>query len=312
MRKPVASLSLFLCSAILFSAETPQSRLNRANDLMRSGSYEPAQAELKILLHEVEQSGAPKLLFGILNSLAAIDIEMERYEDAERLYLRSVPVWEALPPPQRAAETEPDLNLLALYVQAGWLKKAEDIADRVTTADSGPRQIRVLDGLGNLRCAQKRFSEAEGFYRQALALAGASVEQEIAGTLWNSLGVALASQRKWNDAIDAFQQALTHHEGTWGGEHPVLIPTLTNLGGICLEQKRSQEAVVSLARARRLAESNFGSSYPGLYQILVLLARSYDRTKQTAQAKATRLEAELLRQSAGIPHRVNIHDLARR
>jgi hypothetical protein len=108
--------------------------------------------------------------------------------------------------------------------------------------------------------------------------------------------------------MDAFRQAITAHQRAWGGEHPVLIPTLTNLGGICLEQKRFEEAAVSLARARQLAESSFGASYPGLYQIPVLLATSYDRTQQTAEAKATRHRAEALRQ----PQRININGLSRR
>ncbi len=291
--------------------DPPETRLRRANELVLRGGYEQPKAELTALLREAEKTGPAGLQLGILSNLAVIEAEMERYSQAERLYLRSGQVWEQLPPAQRTAEVDPRLDLLSLYVQAGWLKKAERIAGEVTVAASRKQQIRALDGIGNLRCGQKRFAEAIEYYRQAIALAGDEGDEGTAGSLWNSLGVALARQRRLDEAVEAFERALSHGERAWGNQQPVLIATLTNIGGTCLDLNRLERAASALARARDLAEKTLGPSYPGLYRVLILQSRAFERAKCREEAKAARRKAEMLRSSLNSKYTIDISDLPR-
>lgn len=300
-----------LSSMMMFASDAPDTRLQRANELLLLGSYDQAQAELQALLRQEQSSGQPALVPIILNNLAAIEVEMERYSQAERLYLRSMRAWEELPPADRKAAADPRLDMLSLYVQAGWLKKAELVAAQLSPASDPRQQVFVLDALGSLRAAQKRFDEAVAYYRQGLQLAEVDAGGVSAGPLWNSLAVALVGQGKLPEAVSALERALVQNERVWGPQHPVLIATLTNLGGVCLQNNSLERAASALARARELAEKTLGTSYPGLYRILLLQARAFELGKQKAEAKAVRKQAEMIRRSLHDTHTVDINDLAR-
>ena len=66
-----------------------------------------------------------------------------------------------------------------------------------------PEQADALHLLGLVSLSQGHAAEAEGLIRRALARARGVAE------VWNSLGNALVAQGKNDDAVLAFQQALT-------------------------------------------------------------------------------------------------------
>lgn len=63
---------------------------------------------------------------------------------------------------------------------------------------------QVHNALGFCLFQQAKLAEAEKEYRRAVELQPGYV------TAWNNLGDALEGQRKWRDALTAYQEALTY------------------------------------------------------------------------------------------------------
>src|SRR5207245_4900720 len=131
------------------------------------GEYSQALACLKT-------TNPTGLLVAALNNLAGIHADLENYRDAERLYLRALRMRDHVDVADQPSRPIIQLNLLVVYVQAGWSRKAQRLVDETghELATTGPQQrLRFLGLLGNLRRAQKRREESAEYYRQALELA---------------------------------------------------------------------------------------------------------------------------------------------
>jgi tetratricopeptide (TPR) repeat protein len=187
----------------------------------------------------LETANPTGLLVSTLNNLAGIQADLENYREAERFYLRALRIWDHVNVAERPLRPVIQLNLLVVYVQAGWLRKAQRLVDETDhgfAMAAAEQRLRFLDLLGNLRRAQKRREESAEYYRQALELAETIGGEGSAGFLWNSIGAVRIEQGKITDAVNAFERAVTAHERTGQGEHPDLIASLANLGAAYLAE----------------------------------------------------------------------------
>lgn len=308
-----------LAASVWLQGQMIDQRLRRAQELIRSGSYADARLELTELLGHLELAGPAPLLLTVLNNLAGIHADTENYREAERLYLRSLRISGQLAPANPPSRLSIQQNLLVLYLQAGWLGKAERLAGQVhgefTQADPKQR-LQFLDCLGSLSRARKRFDEAEGYYREALALAQATGETGVSGFLLNSLGLVHAGRRKMKAAANAFEQAVASHEAAHGKQHPVLITSLTNLASAYLASHRLREAQSTVERAGALLELTPNASQLLLYRLLLLESKALGRLHRKAEARQARQRADDIRQRSGsrFPDgfTVEIDDLRRR
>ncbi|MGE8280979.1 MAG: protein kinase domain-containing protein [Stenotrophomonas sp.] len=82
-------------------------------------------------------------------------------------------------------------------------------------AGPGSRDIAAvsLNELSTLLANQQRGEESESFARQALALRAPAPSQLRVAQAYNSLGLALSAQRRFDDSAKAFDQALAMHAG---------------------------------------------------------------------------------------------------
>jgi tetratricopeptide (TPR) repeat protein len=296
-----------------------EERIGHADELLRSGAYREALVEFSQALECLETAKPTGLLVAVLNNLAGIHADLGNYRDSERLYLRALRIWDHLNLAERPSRPGIQLNLVVVYIQAGWLRKAQRLADEIghDLATAGPQQrLRFLICLGNLRMAQKRLGESSEYYRQALELAETSGLEGAPGFLWNSIGAVRMEQGKMTEAVNSFERAVTAHERAGKSEHPDLIAALTNLGAAYLAEGHLKQAQTVLARARSLVERSFGVSHPALYQILMLEARVLDRLNRKAEAKQSRRRAQTISRNKGprdpSAFVVDIEDLRRR
>lgn len=308
-----------VAAAFCLSGQTLETHLRRADEFLRRGAYLEANVDLTQALVTLQGAKPTRLMVTVLNNLAGVQADLGNHRDAEKLYLRSLRIWEQLDATDRPSRLSIQQNILVLCLQAGWFRKAERIVEESAgdfqAADPGQR-IHFLDCTGNLRRAQKRLAESEAFYREALDLAQATSDSDAAGFLWNSIGVVRAERRRMTEAVDAFERALDSHERAGRRQHPALIATLTNLGAAYLATNRVAQAQAELARAGSLAERFFGSSHSSLYRILLMEAKAFDRMNRRAQARQARQRAHAISRTSAPRNPgafvVDIEDLRRR
>jgi CHAT domain-containing protein/tetratricopeptide (TPR) repeat protein len=110
-------------------------------------------------------------------------------------------------------------NLSALYLELGNLPAAAQVAEQglVSAAHRGPAQFRpmLLAQLGTLRARQKRLSEAEACFREAVGSAEVQGNQAAIATAWDHLGQELLQAEKPDEAehslLEGFRiRKLTH------------------------------------------------------------------------------------------------------
>jgi tetratricopeptide (TPR) repeat protein len=162
-----------------------------------------------------------------------------------------------------------------------------------------PGGVAVAKSLNNLAEAcrtQRKYAEAEGVYRQALAIkeqALGAAHPDVATGLSNLAGLRYAL----GDLIGAerlFKRALAILEASLGPDHPEAAKCLSNLAGVYHMQRRSVEAEALYRCALEIREKALGLQHPDVAHTLTNLA-----TVCQALGKQTEAEA-LTRRAAAI------------
>ena len=286
-----------LIVAVGLTAQTVDQGVRRADELLRAGAYREARAELSRVLENLDSTKPTPLLVTVLNNLAGIEADLENFRDAEKLYLRSLRAADSLGMPNASSRLSIQQNLLVVYLQAGWWRKAERLIENRAAdfdAASAKQRLQFLDSTCNLRRARKHFEQAAACYQEAIEQAVSTAQHDSTGFLWNSMGVVWAEHRQMTRAMNAFERAVTAHESIGRGRHPVLITTLANLGAAYLAEGQMAKADPVLHRARKLAEQFLGPSHPALYRVLLLQAKLFDRMRRKVEAKQVRRRAEAI------------------
>ncbi len=111
---------------------------------------------------------------------------------------------------------------------------------RLWTATQGPTSplvAQALDNLGSLYAAQKRYDEAEPFFRKGLTIRETRDIESL-----SNLALLYEAQKDWKRADDYFQRAILLGEKGLGGDHQEIVETL-------------DEYAVMLHAAGRLADA---------------------------------------------------------
>jgi len=165
---------------------------------------------------------------------------------------------------QSAIRSKPDetgyCNLARAYVE---LDRPEDALKACeTAAELFPKNPQVLSQLAWVCNRLERYPEAEAHYKRAIRLKLSSAQA------YQGLGIALAGQKKFQNAIDAYIRSieLNLNDAT----------TYFNLGLAYGELKESQKAIDAYARAAAL-----GCNDATVY---LNMGVTYDKLKQTQKA----------------------------
>ncbi len=193
--------------------------MQELQDLRNQGEYRSALRRGKAALKLAEHLPATDLTL-TLNNLAGLYKSLERYEEAEPLYLRALAIRT-----QQLGRQHPD----------------------VATS---------LNNLAVLCKAQRRYGEAQHLYEQAIDI----LEQQlgtnhptVANTLHNLAGL-YKSQKQYTEAEPLYRRALAIREQKLGINHPTVASTLHNLAGLCEAQGRYEDAEPLYRRALEVAE----------------------------------------------------------
>lgn len=187
-----------------------------------------------------------------LEKLAAIQVIMERYDDAIGLYVQACDAVEreGTPLEQGILKTAlADTYLKASKSEAALPVYEEALA--LLNAENEPRErAAALRGYGQVLSLVGRFDEARYVWNEALIITTDAPAIEVALT-YRAIGQAFYAQQNYDEAEKSYQDALDYHQaGT-----PERGETLRLLGVSVLEAGRYADAVVPLQQALEIEKA---------------------------------------------------------
>ena len=154
-------------------------------------------------------------LIGAIDNAAKRYLLLKRYPEAEAGYKRALKMW------TRAAEAEPEWRKLgsSIYHQLGivaqeqrrWAE-AEGYYKQALAIkvefNDRHSQASTYHQLGRVAQEQRRWAEAEGYYKQALAIKVEFNDRYSQASTYHQLGRVAQEQRRWAEAEGYYKQAL--------------------------------------------------------------------------------------------------------
>jgi tetratricopeptide (TPR) repeat protein len=218
------------------------------------------------------------------------------YEEARKLYVRSLPVLEKTIGPEHPATVATLGNLCIASSNSAYLDakplcaRALSVRERVF----GPnhREVaRSLSDLGLLYAKEGDLARAESLLRRALRIdSSLPVSRDLPG-LFNNLGFLYFKQKKYALAESMFERAIAATEKDQGTENPDLIIMLGNLATVNLAHHQPHSAEEHYRRALAIAERSFGRDQITSVRALIGLAQAETALGKSAEAETFRERA---------------------
>lgn len=214
VRKPIGLLVGLLClvlwPAVVSALDTAWKRYTEAGlSEYQQGRYAEAEPMLLAALREAERFGSLDLRLAVsCNNLAELYRAQDNYTEAERLYKRSLAIFEKTLDPDHPSIAMSLNNLALLYQAHGKYAEAEPLYRRslaIFEKTLGPEHSEVIQSLHNLALAYRlldKYAEAEALLRRAIAIGEKALGAEHP-TVATSLENYAALLRKTNREAEA-------------------------------------------------------------------------------------------------------------
>jgi tetratricopeptide (TPR) repeat protein len=233
----------------------------------------------------------------VLNSLAGIHADLGDYDEAERLFGRSVALLRSGARGRKVdvVRLHGALGLARVYRaqarcdQAGSLLRRTLVAAERAFGPRHPEVASVLNELGMLCKYTARFSEAGRLYQRALAItehAFGPNDPRVAA-LYHNLGGLEHAGGNYPRGEPFARRALRIRESTLGRDHPEVAADASALAALLDAQGKYPEAERLYRRALAIFERTYGPSHPEIAVNLNNLAAL--RHAQGKAAEAYRL-----------------------
>ena len=150
-----------------------------------------------------------------------------------------------------------------------------------------PNYAVALHNLANAYNAQRKYAEAEGLYKRALAIREKALGEDhpnVARTL-NDLGFVYTEQGKYGEAEELHKRALAISEKALGRDHPDVAGALNNLAVLYLNQGRYIDAEPLYQRSLAILEKALGRDHPDVAGSLNNFATLYENQSRYADAE---------------------------
>jgi len=244
-----------------------------ADDLEGAGQY---HAQACAIWEAAEQAGFEEAKVTVVSQalvrLAASCDELNRVEDAERAYERSLERLEQMFGPDHPEVTELLAVMASSYRMHGEWQKAEFCYCRALAFAHrfyGPSSIPVsyyYNGLAELYRSQGDLQHAQALYQRALQI----VEQVLGmkhpecATYLNNLAELSRVQGLLAEAEPLYKRALAIDEAAFGDRNPTIAIRLNNLAELYRDQGLLDQALPLCERALAIDRAALGSSHPNI------------------------------------------------
>ena len=142
---------------------------------------------------------------------------------------------------------------------------------------------------------KRQYSDAEGYFRQALTLFEEAGDKEHQAEALNNLAATLRQLDKDNEAEPFFQQLVPLCRDCLGSKSPDLAIVLNNVGAFFLDQNNYSMAEPYYDEARSILELEVNKGHAGYIIILDALSRIYELTGRAIEAAQLTQEVAALK-----------------
>jgi tetratricopeptide (TPR) repeat protein len=225
--------------------------------------------------------------------------QLGRFVESESSHKRALAELERLLPEDRLVLIL-SAEMLQFYIRTNQIAKAERFEKHCREAawwtSSSSQMAHVLNAVGMVRFAQRRFDEAEALFTEASAMEQRSTPDPALRTNLSANFAALYfSTSRAGDAVRLFQRALDEERSRSGARSPTLVTDLRNLALSYEAMGRNDEAAGTLQQALSIADE----SYPRRHPVRVELLGSYARVlKSLHRNKESKVAARQAREIA--------------
>ena len=250
-----------------------------------------------------------------VNNLAHVYERLGRYAEADRLFQRSIEIWEKALGPKHPYLATSLLNLAIVYADEDRFDEAEALYKRalgIREAAFGPNHSDVATVLNNLAAiyeAQGRSDELETHAKRALAIVTKTLGPNNPDTakVIRKLGVAYDAQGRYADADAQFKRALEINTKAFGPDHRFIATVLLSQGELFEHQRRYDDAEQAYKRALAINEKARGPNHPDTARTLNHLA-----ALSVVQGKPANAVAYSRKATAAVLAHANLGDQAGR
>lgn len=229
--------------------------------LSESGEAQKGEKDLLPLLDRFTSNDAR---VSTLRALALVMLNGKKYDEA-RIYLRKAD--------QLQPNSKETLYLLGLsYVEQNNTDSALSLIQ--SRLQHNPKWADGYDVAGNIAFAGDRFDLAENYFRQAIAL-----DANSAGS-WQGLGDSLVRESKYRDAVEAFNNAISHAPKS--GPLYMRLGILYDRLGNWDKAEEAYQKVLQLQPEDAAAKNNLAwdySEHGGNIEVALRLAQEASRSK---------------------------------
>ena len=276
-----------------------QQAVQRLHALFPEVTYEAWKQCERLLPHllavaeTIPDEAGDAILAELLRKAAYYLYERAQYEQAERLYQRTLSILERLGGPECGDLARPLSNLATLYIRYARYDQAETFFLRAlhireqTLGPEHPTTARSLNNLAILYKEQGKSQQAEALYQHALRIweQAFGLENVELAYLLNNLASLYKRQWKYEQAEPLYQRALHIREKALGPDHPLVAHPLYNLAELSTELGRYEQAEVLYERALHIWERALGQEHPDAVHSLCGLALLASKQGKDEQAE---------------------------
>ena len=229
----------------------------------------------------------------LIDKLGFYSKNLARYEDAERLFRRSLRIKEKTLGSEHYLAAFSLVGLSQIdFARAQYAAAEEHLTRAIAIWETagGPEHDEIVIGLQNLAVIyriQGKYAEAEELLQRAINIRESSLEPESEpfAELFISLGSVYVAQRKYAEAETLFRRALVIQEAL-GPDQPTFSSALFNMARLYSEQRKYAAAETQYKRALAIREKLVGPDHHSVGQILYGMARFYGEQKKYGSAES--------------------------
>ncbi|MEM8930733.1 MAG: serine/threonine-protein kinase, partial [Acidobacteriota bacterium] len=231
--------------------DTADQHLKTASDLL-ADTGAPADERVDLLIERAELSFHQSQLDAVRGYLDQVAELMPELSDEVRT---------ALEPRWLSAEGTWASRVGRFDEAIEWMEKALPSFD----ARADPLGLAsALNNLGNIYFNQRRWSDAEVYFRRSLEQLEAVLGAEHArvAVAADNLGASIASQDRFAEAIPFFEQALTIRRRMLAPGHPRIADSLNNIGRLHYDSERFADAETTHREALAIRRAALEPTHP--------------------------------------------------
>ena len=216
-----------------------------------------------------------------------------RFEDAEKHARRALAAGESLPPTSLLLVKARDVLAAALRDQGEYAEADEELAlissaQTERLGEGHPLVVSTLINRANVWLLQKRFSEAEAAYKEALARYDGifSAGDRRVVTVMNNLAISLQGQGRLEDAEATYRDVLVARQRNYGLEHAAVARAHFNVASVLVDAGRLWQAELQHRFALSLRERVLRAEHPEIATSQTALADLLVRRGALDEARA--------------------------